>query len=122
MAALGRACLSLHGAAVRDTVLFARLRELADNMPDNWAGQPSAVAALREYADLLEQAERGVTDEVVDAALDTWFGSRQYVNWCDYVTLGNRSLAVACRKDMRATLLAVAPLLAAMPQSGKEGM
>jgi hypothetical protein len=68
----------------------AELRAMADNMA---LPATKACAALREYADIKEAAENGVTDEVVTAA---------YLAWHDDGT----------KVSMRKALLAVAPLLA----------
>lgn len=69
----------------------------------------ASIAALREYADLLEKSRQGVTEAVVDLFCDTY---QPYTEDC---------MGLVRRAAAKAALLAVAPLLAAMPQSGKEG-
>jgi hypothetical protein len=86
----------------------AELRDLAEmidaNDPKILVDLGDVSAALREYADLKEAAEKGVTDEVVRAALDVlWprhddrFKFRHNEGWMN---------------DMRAAIESVAPLLA----------
>jgi hypothetical protein len=60
-------------------------------------------AALRQFATLIESAERGVTDEVV-----------QQARWAynEHVTTAPGDIETLKRESMRAALLAVAPHLA----------
>ena len=95
----------------------AELRELAETGPDkvlrgNVQVAINMRAALREYADLIEQAEKGVTDEVCGLALAVIRRENGTILSGRYEVM-----EIPDVDDMRAALLAVAPHLAL---AGKE--
>lgn len=105
----------------------ARLRELAEGVDPSstytgiteYRARREGADALREYADLLEKSRQGVTGEIVLACLKAGdaYWSAKHPGMHDAEQEYDKD-DLAC---VRAALEYVAPLLAAMPQSGKEG-
>ena len=87
------------------------LRELADGNSDvPWLERTHKIQdALRQFATLIEDAEKGVTDEVVDTATTVYDAKR---------TEGYGKCSMA---GLHQALLAVAPHLALHTEQSREG-